>query len=100
MSITRKCYERDSGDGRIPPKKISEIPQKLAEVLITAHEVTPEEHVRIQATFQKYTDNAVSKTVNLPAGATVEDVDKVFRLAHQLGCKGNTVYRDEKDYYN
>jgi ribonucleoside-diphosphate reductase alpha chain len=78
----------------VPPREIPEIPQKLAEVLVTAHEVTPEEHVRIQAAFQQYTDNAVSKTVNLPADATVEDVDKIFRLAHQLGCKGITVYRD------
>ena len=78
----------------IPPKKIPEIPNKLTDVLVTAHEVTPENHVRIQAAFQKNTDNAVSKTVNLPSDATIEDVDKVFRLAHQLGCKGITVYRD------
>jgi len=78
----------------IPPREIPEIPQKLTEVLVTAHEVTPENHVRIQAAFQKYTDNAVSKTVNLPSDATIEDVDKIFRLAHQLGCKGTTVYRD------
>ena len=62
----------------IPPKEIPEIPKKLADVLVTAHEVKPENHVRIQAAFQKYTDNAVSKTVNLPADATVEDVDKIF----------------------
>ena len=77
-----------------PPREIPGIPQKLAEVLVTAHEVTPENHVQLQATFQQYTENAVSKTVNLPADATTEDVDKVFRLAHQLGCKGITVYRD------
>ena len=77
-----------------PVKDIPEIPTKLAEVLVTAHEVSPEDHVRIQATFQRYTDNAVSKTVNLPTEATVEDIDKTFRLAHQLGCKGITVYRD------
>ena len=76
------------------PREIPEIPQKLADVLVTAHEVTPEEHVRIQAAFQRYTDNCISKTVNIPSNATIEDVDRVFRLAHQLGCKGITVYRD------
>ncbi|MBN2456203.1 MAG: TSCPD domain-containing protein, partial [Sedimentisphaerales bacterium] len=78
----------------VAPKDIPEIPQKLSNVLVTAHEVAPAFHVRTQAAFQKYTDNAVSKTVNLPADATIEDVDTVFRLAHKLGCKGTTVYRD------
>jgi ribonucleoside-diphosphate reductase alpha chain len=79
----------------IPPREIPEIPKKLAEVLVTAHEISPEWHVRIQAAFQKHVDNAVSKTVNLPADATVRDVNKTYRLAHQLGCKGITVYRDQ-----
>jgi len=78
----------------VSPKDIPEIPQKLANILLTAHEISIESHVRIQAAFQEYTDNAVSKTVNLPANATVEDVDKVYKLAFELCCKGVTVYRD------
>lgn len=77
------------------PKDIPEIQRRLADVLVTAHEISPQWHVRIQAAFQKYTDNAVSKTVNLPEDATIEDVDKTFRLAYELGCKGITVYRDD-----
>jgi ribonucleoside-diphosphate reductase alpha chain len=78
----------------IPPREIPEIPRELADILVTAHEVAPEWHVRIQAAFQKYTDNAVSKTVNLPVDATIGDVDAVYRLAFERGCKGITVYRD------
>ncbi|MDD3857664.1 MAG: adenosylcobalamin-dependent ribonucleoside-diphosphate reductase [Methanoculleus sp.] len=59
----------------------------------TATEITPEHHVRMQAAFQKHVDNAVSKTVNLPEGATVDEIARVFSLAHDLGCKGTTVYR-------
>ena len=74
-------------------KGINEIPQDLKDVFITALEIDPEWHIKVQAAFQKYTDNAVSKTINLPEDSVVEDVRKAYLLAYSLGTKGTTIYR-------
>ena len=72
---------------------IKGIPEEIERVFVTAHEISPEWHVRIQVAFQRHIENAVSKTVNLPANASINDADQVFRLAYNLRCKGVTVYR-------
>ncbi|TYQ16143.1 UNVERIFIED_CONTAM: ribonucleoside-diphosphate reductase class II [Acetivibrio alkalicellulosi] len=75
-------------------KGFPEIPKSIQNTFVTAHDITPDWHVKMQATFQKYTDNAVSKTVNLSHDATKKDVSDVFWHAYKTYCKGVTIYRD------
>ena len=74
-------------------QKIKEVPKDLKKIFVTAHDISPDWHVKMQAGFQKYTDNAVSKTVNLSHNAPIKDVEKIYWLAYKLKCKGVTVYR-------
>ncbi|KKU59134.1 MAG: Ribonucleoside-diphosphate reductase [Microgenomates group bacterium GW2011_GWE1_47_12] len=74
--------------------KVSGVPEEVKGVYRTAHDIAPVWHVKMQAAWQKYTDNAVSKTINFPQSATIEEVESAYMMAWKMGCKGMTIYRD------
>ncbi len=74
--------------------QVSGVPEEVKGVYRTAHDIVPEWHVQMQAAWQKYTDNAVSKTINFPHSATIDDVESAYMMAWKMGCKGITIYRD------
>jgi ribonucleoside-diphosphate reductase alpha chain len=88
---SRRLLERIAANESI--QNLTEIPADLRRLFVTAHDIDPAHHVRMQAVFQKFSDSGVSKTINLPASASKTDVAKAFRLAYRLGCKGITVFR-------
>ncbi|HDZ84777.1 MAG TPA: vitamin B12-dependent ribonucleotide reductase, partial [Nitrospirae bacterium] len=89
---SRELIEKIAGHGTL--QDIDEVPDDIKKIFTTAHDISPLDHIRMQAAFQKHIDNAVSKTVNFSHNATVKDVEDVYMMAYGLGCKGVTVYRD------
>lgn len=88
---SKELMEKIAEEGHI---HFDDVPDEVQRVFVTAHDITPEWHVRMQAAFQEHTDSAISKTTNFPNEATEEEVRKIYELAFSLNCKGVTVYRD------
>ncbi len=88
---SEELMERIATEGHI---HFDEVPEAVQRVFVTAHDITPEWHVRMQAAFQEHTDSAISKTTNFPHEATEAEVRAIYELAYELDCKGVTVYRD------
>ena len=84
--------ERIATDGTLA--RVEDIPEDVRKVFVCAHDVVPDAHMRMQAAFQKHCDASISKTINVPETATVDDVSKIYRMAYELDCKGVTVYRN------
>ena len=89
---SKRLMEKISEKGAL--KNIKKVPDSIKKVFVTAHDISPDWHIKMQAVFQKYVDNAVSKTINFPHDAEKDDIHAAYELAFQLGCKGVTVYRD------
>ena len=94
---SKELIEKISNQNSI--QELKEIPEEQRRVFVTSHDISPEWHIDMQAEFQKYIDNATSKTINFPYSATREDIAKAYQLAFQKGCKGVTVYRDGSRKY-
>jgi ribonucleoside-diphosphate reductase alpha chain len=92
IEITDSMKEQIFKDGSI--QKIKDIPDSIKEVFVTAYDILPENHIKMQSYLQKHVDSAISKTINLPQSALQKDVREAYLLAYKLGCKGVTVYRD------
>lgn len=106
LFYTNKYFEKaiETMDRDLILKKVSKsgscqgvfgVPRIFQKIFVVSHDISPEWHIRMQAAWQKYTDNAVSKTINFPSSAVIDDVEKAYMMAWRMGCKGITVYRDK-----